>query len=273
MPFAKINGLKVCFQVIEQQGEPVILLHNGFAGLKMWNDIAPRLQDSGFRVAAYDRRGFGDSEQGENFEEFYISSEYRRESVKELAGLTEYLGLESFHLVGQCEGGVVGADFAHQFPEKVLSLVMASTLCRGDTTMEEFNRKKFPKKFDELEADVKKKMVFWHGRERAPWLYNQFTRFGGAYGRDVFDLSPVLSNITCPSLVLYPDRSYFFEVEQAVCAYRYLERGELAVLPKCGHNTYSNYPDEYVRLVVDFINRNAGRVNGMDKKRNGEDRI
>ncbi|MFH1138292.1 MAG: alpha/beta hydrolase [Pseudomonadota bacterium] len=269
MPFAKINGRSVFFEV-QGQGETIVLLHNGFAGLRMWGDITPRLVAAGFQVAAYDRRGFGDSEQGENFEEFYAGDRYREESVKELAGLTDYLELDNFHLIGQCEGGVVGADHAVQYPDRVKSLIMASTLCRGAVTMEEFNRLKFPKPFRDLEPEIQKKMVFWHGPERAPWLYDQFTRFGGAYGRDVFDLGPVLSRLTCPSLVLFPDRSYFFEVEQAAAAYRLLARGELAVLPKCGHNSYANHPEEYVRLAASFIKRNslAGRLGGE-----GEDRI
>jgi hypothetical protein len=41
--------------------------------------------------------------------------------------------------------------------------------------------------------------------------------------------------------------------------YRHLARGELAVFPKCGHNTYEQRPDDYVRAILDFITRRTGR--------------
>ena len=37
--------------------------------------------------------------------------------------------------------------------------------------------------------------------------------------------------------------------------YRQLPKGELAVLPACGHNTYQYKPEDYVRIVLDFLRR------------------
>jgi pimeloyl-ACP methyl ester carboxylesterase len=57
-----------------------------------------------------------------------------------------------------------------------------------------------------------------------------------------FDLRPILPMVPCPTLALYPDRSAIFDVEQSVAFYRHLARGEPAVFPKCGHNTYEQRP-------------------------------
>jgi pimeloyl-ACP methyl ester carboxylesterase len=54
---------------------------------------------------------------------------------------------------------------------------------------------------------------------------------------------------------MYPDRGYFFDVEQGVDFYRHLTNGELLVFPKCGHNLFEHYPQMYARQVVDFIQR------------------
>ena len=48
---------------------------------------------------------------------------------------------------------------------------------------------------------------------------------------DYFDLRPVLRKVSCPALVLYPDRSSIFHVEQSIAFYRDLPKGELPV--KC----------------------------------------
>ncbi|MGM0427372.1 MAG: alpha/beta fold hydrolase [Thermodesulfobacteriota bacterium] len=64
-----------------------------------------------------------------------------------------------------------------------------------------------------------------------------------------------MPSVTCPTLVLYPDRSGLFEVEQGMAFYRHLPYGELAVLPMCGHNTYEQQPGEYVHVILGFLRR------------------
>jgi len=61
--------------------------------------------------------------------------------------------------------------------------------------------------------------------------------------------------VMCPSLVIYPDRSFIFEVEQGLAFYRHLLYGELMVLPNCGHNTYEERRAEYIQAVLDFYAR------------------
>ncbi len=249
----RLNGID-CYYEVQGQGEPIVLLHHGFGCTKMWQKITPGLLDAGYQVVMYDRRGFGQSSK-EGFFDFYVSDRYREESVEELRQLTDALGLETFHLVGQCEGGVIGVDFTAAYPERVRTLMTSSTQCYSEVTMEEFNAAKFPRRFAELEKGIREKMVKWHGKDYAEALYHQFSRFGGAYGRAMFDLRPRLAEVMCPSLVLYPDRSFLFPVEQGVAFYRHLAKGELAVLPKCGHNTYERQPAAYTRLLLEFLNK------------------
>jgi pimeloyl-ACP methyl ester carboxylesterase len=120
--------------------------------------------------------------------------------------------------------------------------------------MTEINRATLVNTFSELEPGLQVKLVDWHGAA-AESRYNQFAKYGGAYGSGYFDLRPVIASVGCPTLVLYPDRSSIFEVEQSIAFYRHLPRGELAVFPRCGHNTYEQRPEDYVRTVLDFIRR------------------
>jgi pimeloyl-ACP methyl ester carboxylesterase len=124
-------------------------------------------------------------------------------------------------------------------------------------TMAALNRQKFPKPFRELDPGLRRKFIEWHGAKNAESFYNQFRKYGGAYGKGVFDLRPLLPSVACPALVLYPDRSFLFGVEQAVAFYRGLTNGELAILPNCGHNTYEERPRDYVRLVSDFLEHHS----------------
>lgn len=269
MPFERINGRETYYES-HGHGDTIVLLHHGFGCTKMWKNIYPGLVENGYRVIMYDRSGYGKSEKRNDFEEYYLSDGFCSECIKELAGLREILGFDSFHIVGQCEGGVIGIQYAAEYPEQVKTVTTSSTQCYSKTTMTEFNKLKFPKLFLELEPELKEKFTDWHGIDYAESYYNLFAKYGGAYGIGYFDLRDTLRLVTCPSLVLYPDRSFLFDVEQAIAFYQSLPKGELAIFPKCGHNTYEQRPKEYVVSVLDFLDRtrSAGTtpVNNDTKK-------
>ena len=256
MPLIEINNLNTYYEDYGE-GETIILLHNGFSCSKMWEQIAPLLVGAGYRVLVYDRRGYGRSDGGSDFESHYIGNGFRQAAVNAMTELVDSLGIDNFHIVGQCEGGVVGVDFALRHPRRVLTLSTASTLCFSDVPLDEFNRLKFPRTYNDLPADIQKKYVSWHGSDRAEPFYALCSRYGGCYGRDLFDLRPELAAVNCPTLVMYPDRGHFFEAEQGLAFFRSLCHGELAIFPKCGHNIFEHYPKLYAQTVIDFIKRNT----------------
>ena len=251
MPYITINHMRVYYES-HGEGETLILLHHGFGCTKMWNDIWPALVKAGYRVVLYDRRGYGRSEGGDQYLAFYVSDDFRPDSVRGLAELKAHLEIGPCHLVGQCEGGVVAAEYAAKFPDQIRSLVTSSTQCFSQIPMTELNAMKFSKTFSELDPEMQKKFLDWHGEKNAEPLFDQFRLFGGAYGKDYFDLRNTLRSVLCPSLVIYPDRSFIFDVEQGVAFYRHLLDGELMVLPNCGHNTYEERPAEYIQAILDF---------------------
>jgi len=255
MPFIKIKNYKIYYEV-HGEGEVIFFMHHGFGCMKIWKDVYPRFVAEGFKVVMFDRRGYGRSEPGDNFMDFYVSDNYRPECVEELRIIKEYLDIETCHLVGQCEGGVVGVDYAAKYPMEIKTLTTASTQCFSEVPMTELNILRLVNEFRLLEPKLQAKMIEWHG-ENAETFYNQFSSYGGAYGTDYFDLRPILHKVICPTLVLYPDRSSIFDVEQSIAFYRHLPKGELAVFPKCGHNTYEQRTDEYIKTILDFIKRNT----------------
>lgn len=251
MAYLEINGAQIYYEFYSQ-GETVCLLHHGFGASKMWQEIYPAIIEAGFQVLMYDRRGYGMSEEGPDFVSYYRSQEFRKTCIDELEKLRQHLDLGSLHLVGQCEGGVVASDYAATYTQYVKTLVTSSTQCYSPMTMKELNALKFPKLFSELDIELQKKLIKFHGPDRAEFRYDLHRSFGGSYGAGYFDLSSVLRSIPQPALVIFPDRSFIFDVEQGVAFYRCLEKGQLAVLPGCGHNTYENQPQEYLKSLFNF---------------------
>ncbi len=255
MSFETVNNLRVYYEVYGE-GEVIILMHHGFGCTKIWKNIYPSFVAEGYRVFMFDRRGFGRSEPGDDFQDFYESDRYRTESVEELRIIKERLGIGECHLVGQCEGGVVGVDYSVRYPQEVKTLTVASTQCYSEVPMTEINRTRLVNKFVDLDLRLQSKLIDWHG-EAAESNYNQFAKYGGTYGSNYFDLRPILPSVGCPTLVLYPDRSSICDVEQAIAFYRYLPLGELTIFPRCGHNTYEQRPEDYSRTILDFLRRAA----------------
>ena len=255
MSVLKIDGLDTYYE-IHGAGETIVLLHNGFSCSMMWEGIYPMLIEAGFRVLLYDRRGFGRSDAGADFAAHYTDATFREQSVAAMAELLIRLEIDCFHIVGQCEGGVVGVDYAVRYPGQVRTLATASTMCHSATSTVDFNRQKLPATFNDLGPDLQEKYIRWHGVERGKDFYDTCVQGGGCYGQsDIFDLRPAIVQVTAPTLVMYPDRGHFFDVEQGVAFYRHLANGELLVFPKCGHNIFEHYPQLYARQVVDFIRR------------------
>jgi pimeloyl-ACP methyl ester carboxylesterase len=254
MPFLSVGEVSVYYEV-HGEGEPLILLHHGFGCTQIWSEIYPTLVQAGYQVILYDRRGYGRSGKGTDFWEFHTSDRFRPESVEELRRVQESLGVGPCHLVGQCEGGVLAIDFAARYPESVRTVAFSSTLCYSEIPIVEFNRQKFYKAFTEISPEQQQKYRDWHGEASAQESFEQFRTLGGAYGSGLFDLRPVLPRVQCPVLILYPDRSFLFPVEQGLAFYRRLPFGELMVLPDCGHNTYEQEPVEYARAVLSFLKR------------------
>ncbi len=255
MPTITIDGLDTYYE-IHGEGETIVLLHNGFSCGMMWEEIVPLLVSEGFEVLLYDRRGFGRSDGGSDFAGDYIDANFRQTSVAAMHTLLTRLKIDHFHIVGQCEGGVIAVDYAVRFPNRVLTVTTASTMCHSVVSMEEFNRRKLPASFDDLEPALQKKYSRWHGAQRGAVFYNICAQGGGCYGQSgFFDLRPEIEKLPMPTLVMYPDRGYFFDVEQGIAFYRHLTRGELLVFPKCGHNIFEHYPELYAQQVVTFIRR------------------
>jgi len=92
-------------------GQPVVLIHGYPLSSASWEKQVPVLLDAGYRVIAYDRRGFGKSSQpttGYNYDTF----------AEDLHKLISKLRLKDFVLVGFSMGGGEVARYFGKFGSK-----------------------------------------------------------------------------------------------------------------------------------------------------------
>ncbi len=111
-------------------GQPVVLIHGWPLSGRSWEAQVPALVEAGYRVVAYDRRGFGDSSQpwdGYDYDTF----------ADDLAALLDQLGLEDVVLVGFSMGGgeiarYIGRHGTSRLSKVVFAGAVPPYLYKGD---------------------------------------------------------------------------------------------------------------------------------------------
>lgn len=118
MKFAKINGLKLSYQVYGT-GFPVIFIHGYGAKKEIWKtqiiDISKK-----FQIITFDLRGTGESDRP--------NIPYTMKMLAgDVKGLMDFIGVEKVHLVGRSFGGMIAQHFALRYSEKVEKLILIAT--------------------------------------------------------------------------------------------------------------------------------------------------
>lgn len=122
---SQLLGLKEVKVYIEDtggNGHPVVLIHGWPLSSASWKEQIPVLQESGYRVISYDRRGFGQSDKPKTGYDYDTLAD-------DLAGLIEELDLHDVTLVGfSMGGGEVARYIAKYGEERLHSIVFASSV-------------------------------------------------------------------------------------------------------------------------------------------------
>jgi poly(3-hydroxyalkanoate) depolymerase len=99
---------------------PPLLLVNGIGGnIEMWQPLAARLRNR--QLIMFDVPGTGQSPP-------LLLARRMRGYARLLAGLLDTIDIERADVLGYSWGGALAQELAHQFPERVRSLVLAATI-------------------------------------------------------------------------------------------------------------------------------------------------
>src|SRR6266508_6370430 len=98
-------------------GPPVVLLHGLASNARIWDGVASRLAGAGFRVAALDQRGHGDSEQPDAGYDFATV-------CRDLKAVLGALEADRPVLVGHSWGASVALQYAAERGDAVAGLVL-----------------------------------------------------------------------------------------------------------------------------------------------------
>jgi pimeloyl-ACP methyl ester carboxylesterase len=253
------------------QGRPVILIHGWPLSGESWKAQIPALTAAGFRVIAYDRRGFGRSDKpADGFDYDTLTDD--------LAGLIHDMALTNVSLVGFSMGGGEVARYVGTYGEAdIHSVVFAAAVPpylmksddnpHGPLTAEkarEFetalraDRDTF---FDGFTKDFfsanGKLMVSEQDRREALALCKQSdgaAALGCMKAWATTDFRADLPRITVPTLVLHGDADATVPFEGSGARTHAMVKGSaLQVIPGGPHGVNVSHPTEFNAALVTFL--------------------
>jgi Predicted hydrolases or acyltransferases (alpha/beta hydrolase superfamily) len=101
---------------MDNQGDGVVLLHGFPNAAIMWEPLMKRLSSLGYRVVAFDQRGYSPGARPKGKENYHIDL-----LVGDVLAVAGEVGLDSFHLVGHDWGRAVGWKTVMDHPDRIRS--------------------------------------------------------------------------------------------------------------------------------------------------------
>ena len=251
-----VPGARLTYIDSGGSGIPVILLHAGTGSARVWEHQLPAFTSAGYRLIAYDRRGFGKT--------VTTSSGPASTAPDDLEALAAHLSFDRVHLVGTAAGGIVATDYALSFPARLRSLVIANSIVGvQDEEYLALGRRLRPKAFAELPADVRELGPAYRaanpgGTDR--WLaLERSSRAAGAPQEPQPPKNQItferLSTIKTPALLITGDADLYAPPPAMDLVAKRIAGAETLVIPAVGHSAYWEQPDIFNKAVLAFIRR------------------
>ena len=255
--YAELPGVRLWYTDSGGSGIPVALMHAATGSSRVWEHQIPALTKAGYRVIAFDRRGWGRTTTA-------APTAPPGTAADDLLALMDSLHIDRFHLVGTAAGGFVSFDFALSFPGRLRSLVIANSI--GGVQDEEFvalGRLLRPPEFLAMPPEVREVSPSYRaanpdGTRR--WVELEHTSRPPGPPAPAQPLKnkitlALLETIKVPTLLLTGGADMYAPPPiQKMFAAR-IKHAETMVVPEAGHSTYWEQPDVFNRAVLTFIRK------------------
>jgi 4,5:9,10-diseco-3-hydroxy-5,9,17-trioxoandrosta-1(10),2-diene-4-oate hydrolase len=258
------------------QGSPLLLIHGLGASCDYWR-YNIRAFSQGYQVYALDLPGFGSSDKKIDDYSLHFAGEF-------VAAFLDAQGVDRASLVGNSLGGAVSLQFAVQYPHRLEKLVLVSSGGLGRELPLSFRLLTTPL-WGELMAQVWRTRVGTRLTLRSivydPQVIKdefvnemaELARLPGAKemllsvartgidlrGQNMKLLEPLLRRvpeIEAPTLIIWGAQDPIIPVAHAHIAHQMIRNSRLHIFDRCGHVPQIEKPEEFNRLVLEFLGSN-----------------
>jgi pimeloyl-ACP methyl ester carboxylesterase len=246
--FVQTPDAKIYYERYGEGGTPLVLLHGGeygyideFGGLI--GEMCKRRT-----VIAIATRGYGRSERGA------VPLSHRQFAQDAAAVIQEiFPNGEKVDVLGFSEGAITSYILASAHPERVNRLIAISgSLGLYGQTMQSVEAEPLTpeimqKQVPDLVASRKKIMP-------KPELWEPLIReLDRMYSAPVYVKQAEIRAIQSPTLIMAGDHDYYNRADHMVDIYRLLPKGELALIPGCGHVVLACKADVVIGIAAAFL--------------------
>jgi len=252
-------------------GPPVLFLHGLGASMYAWRKNLAAVAVAGFRVIAFDNRGFGLSDKPPAP---YDNAAYARLAI----ALMDSLEIPDAVLVGHSMGGAIAAEVAIAYPQRVRGLVLVGSVGLGAREPLLFRTARWPVlgrlalafrgrgftgrllratyfdpgKVTEADVDQYYAPVAQPEYGRALLGVLRQFRFAALEGR--------LDRIAAPTLVLWGEEDRWVPIGLGRALAAGITRSAFVSVPRAGHSVQEESPEDVNHLVIRFLKDGLPRV-------------
>jgi 3-oxoadipate enol-lactonase len=253
------NGL---YYEIAGEGQPLVLIHGGLVNSGLWDDQFEVFTQH-CRVLRYDVRGFGQSKSPTAYYSHH----------GDLRDLLDFLGIERATVLGLSMGGGIAIDFTLTYPDHVTALIPVAAGLGGYQVKDSSPlRAELRAAYDSGDKPraVELSLQLWtDGPHRTPDQVDRAAREKiRAMTIHTFDqpdtenwLHPLkppaidrLAEIHVPTLFIVGDQDVPDILDISDLIVTYVPGARKAVIANTAHHLNVEQPDEFNRIVLDFLN-------------------
>jgi len=239
------------------KGPAVLLIHAFPLNHAMWEPQLSALSAE-FRLLVPDIRGFGGSQPP--------SAWTMEEMADDLDEFLEKAQAPGCALVGVSMGGYIALSFWAEYPRRVRKLVLANTRARADNEIEKAARNEMIAALEQSGASIlPDRMLPRLLKPNSPagvvrkvrGMIEETSASAAIYTvmalRDRPDSSTSLHRLSCPTLVLCGEDDLIVRDEESRAMADAIRGSRFVRVPGSGHLSNLENPDEFNRVVLDFL--------------------
>jgi pimeloyl-ACP methyl ester carboxylesterase len=250
----KVEGRDVLYYTAGQ-GEPLVVIHGGGGDARTWWRNIDELAGK-YTVYAPDLPGYGGSQPLDG--RYYIP-----ELSEFIDKFARSLGLEKFYLMGHSLGGGIALNYALKSPQKIIKLVLVSSLCLGREIafwVRLFTLPALIRSIGALMVFVFKS-VTWLAKQLNPAEYIMTLSPASmavgcsitTFRHQTLVLEQRLSEVKMPTLLVWGGKDPIVPVKQAYRAAKAIPDCRVEVFKNRGHNVHRDELKKFSSIITRFL--------------------
>jgi len=258
MSFVENQGAKIYWDE-EGSGEPLLLIMGLSYPSYMWHRTRPVLAKR-FRTIALDNRGVGQSDAPPGLYSIALMA-------SDAAAVLDAARVQSAHVFGVSMGGMIAQEFALQYPDHVLSLILGctasggphavqpepaalQTLMRQGMTPEQAKEAIIPFIYD---AATPRERIDEDMAIRMKWYPTPQGYLGQLQGIMGWEAYSRIAQITAPTLVIHGETDRLVPAANGRLIAERIPGAKLVLIPHASHIFETDQPGAAHQAVLEFL--------------------